>query len=82
MVGAYENIGLVLTPTEYVDISATPYVQPIDPDLTRIAPTVSERVEIRRRIEHKQSLAIFHEIVHLENALKTQITESVDQLYL
>ena len=80
--GGHGHLGLVLSPTEYTNISQTPYVRPLHPGVLNVAPNCTERVESRRRIEHKRDLALFHETVQVENALKKQITESVDELYL
>ena len=80
--GGHGHLGLVLSPTEYANISPTPYVRPVHPGVLHIAPATSERVENRRRQQQKRDLAVFHETVQLENALKKQITESVDELYL
>ena len=47
-----------------------------------IPPTSTERVETQRQNEHKHLIALFHETVNLKNALKKQLTEAVDNLYL
>ena len=47
-----------------------------------IPPTFTERVEVRRRNEHKRLIAHFHATVNLENTLKKQLTEAIDELYL
>ena len=80
--GTFGHLGLVLTPTEYTNISITPYVRPIHPGPLHIPPNITERNEARRRSEHKKEMALFHETVNLENALKRQISEAVDELYL
>ena len=80
--GAFGHLGLVLTPAEYTGISNIPYVRPPHPGVLNIPPATSERVETRRRAEHKRDLALYHETINLENALKKQITEAVDELYL
>ena len=80
--GGHGHLGLVLSPTEYANISPTPYVRPVHPGVLNIGPNASEYVERNRRHEHKSDLATFHETVQLENALKKQITETVDELYL
>ena len=72
----------MLSPTEYANISPTPYVRPVHPGVLNIGPNTSKRVERNRRHEHKSDLATFHETVQLENALKKQITKTVDKLYL
>ena len=81
-VGAYGHLGLVLSATEYINISAVPYVRPLHPGVLIIPPNATERTEKRLRDEYKRLMALFHETVNLENALKKQITGTIDDLYL
>ena len=80
--GAFGHLGLVLTPAEYANISAVPYIRPIHPGVLNLPAPASERTEKRRRDQHKKDLATYHETIHIENALKKQISETVDELYL
>ena len=52
--GGYGHLGLVLSPTEYANITATPYVRPLHPGVLHIAPNTSKRVEARRRARNGQ----------------------------
>ena len=57
--GNFGHLGLVLTPAEYANISATPYVRPIHPGQLNIPPNITERNELRRRADHKKDMALF-----------------------
>ena len=72
----------MLTPAEYANISDIPYVRPLHPGVLTIPPTISERSENRRQSKQKHNLALYHETINSENALKKQITEAVNELYL
>ena len=48
--GGYGHLVLVLSPREYANITATPYVKPLHPGVLNIAANTSERVEARRRL--------------------------------
>ena len=65
--GRFGHIGLVLSPAEYANISATPYVRPLRPGVLIIPPNTSECVEKRHRDEHKYPMASFHETIDIEN---------------
>ena len=76
--GAFGHLGLVLTPAEYANISAVPYIRPVHPGVLNIPAAASERTEKRRRDQHKKDLALYHEAINIENTLKKQISETVD----
>ena len=67
--GAHGHLGLVLSATEYINISAVSYVRSLHPGVLIIPPNATERTEKRRRDEHRRLMALFHETVNLENAL-------------
>ena len=70
--GRFGHLGLVLSPVEYANISAVPYVRPLHPGPLVLPPNLTERNVDHRRTAHKKALALFHETVHLENALKNK----------
>ena len=80
--GAFSHLGQLLSTTEYANISTTPYVRPIHLGVLEIPLTSIDCVERRRRNKHKRLIDLFHETVNLENALKKQLTEAIDGLYL
>ena len=80
--GAFGHLGLVLTPAEYANISAVPYVRPLHPGVLVIPPAATERTEKRRREQHKKDLALYHETINLEKALKKQISTAINELFL
>ena len=67
--GGHGHLGLVLSPIEYTNISPAPYVRPLHPEVLNVIPNCTKCVETRRRLERKRDMALFHEIVQVENAL-------------
>ena len=80
--GNFGHLGLVLSPAEYANVSAVPYVRPLHPGVLVIPNALSDRTETRLRNEHKRLLSLCHETITVENALKKQISKAIDELYL
>lgn len=80
--GTFRHLGLVLSPAEYANVSAVPYIRPLHPGVLVIPVASSDQTETRLRNEHKRQLALLHETINVENALKKQISETIDDLYL
>ena len=80
--GNFGHLGLVLSDEEYALISNVPYIEPEHPGAIVLPVACSERTENRRRDEHEKALALFHETLNLKNALKKQLSEAIDDLYL
>ena len=79
--GAHGHLGLILTPAEYATVSATPYVCPPHPGPLVIPPGTTLHASTVLREQHKKALQLFHQTVDLDNALKKQITDALDERY-
>ena len=80
--GAHGHLGLILTAVEYASVSATPYLRPTHPGPLTFPGGVTNHVANLLREQHKKRIAVFHEYIALENALKKQIQDSIDPVYL
>ena len=72
----------MVSPAEYANILAVPYTRPLHPGPLVLPPNLTEHNEIRRRADHKKRMTFFHDMVNIENALRKQISEAVDELSL
>ena len=73
---------MLLSPAEYANVSPDPYVRPAHPGVLIIPPTTSEQVENRQQKQHEKDISLYGETIFLENALKKQISDAIDELYL
>ena len=80
--GAHGHLGLVLSQGEYATVSPTPYVRPVHPGVLVIPPGTTNHIATIMREDHKKELQAYHETIDLENALKKQISEAIDEPYL
>lgn len=75
------HLGLVLTPEEYITVSATPHVRPIHPGV--VAPTGTTQYQSTvLRDEHKENIRLFREANVVEEALLKQLSNALPTLYL
>ena len=79
--GAHGHLGLVLTPVEYAAVSATPYVCPPHPGPLVIPQGTTNHALTVLCEQHKKALSLFHQTIDLDNALKKQITDALDEPY-
>lgn len=81
--GAHGHIGLVMSPILYTTISAIPYVSPADPGP---APTFAANVTAlnkeNRRVQHAEQRQIFDNNTNMDDALKAQVIDTVEDTYL
>ena len=80
--GRHGHLGLVLTPEEYLRISAVAYVKPEHPGVLQIPGNSTQHEATRLRNEFKEAIKLFRETVDLEKALRYQITAAVPAEYL
>jgi hypothetical protein len=81
--GAHGHIGLLVTPALYATLSATPYIAPPDPGPTPNHPNnVTAGVRETSRIQHKEDRRIFDNNTNMDNAIKSQIIDSINDTYL
>ena len=75
-------LGLVLTPTEYASVNATPFVIPTRPPPLSITPLTPTHDVIRLQQEHERSMDTYMDCQAVETLLKKQIINAVDSDYL
>lgn len=81
--GAHGHIGLLMTPALYATLSATPYIPPPDPGPTPIhANNASNNVRETARLNHKEARRIFDNNANMDDAIKAQIIDSINDTYL
>jgi len=81
--GAHGHIGLIMTPALYLTLTATPFVSPPDPGILPIFPhraTTERREEILH--QHKENRRTFDNNTNMDDALKGQIIDAIDDPYL
>ena len=71
--GANGHIGLVLTPAEYLHVSALPYVKPVHPGTLHITVGTPQHETNRLREDHTDAIRLFRETIDVEKALIKQI---------
>ena len=59
-----------------------PYVHPPQPPPLNIPPTTSVHSDIRLKEDHREAVRLFKETINVEGALKAQIVEAIDSLYI
>ena len=80
--GQHGHLGLVLTPLEYANASAVPYVRPPHPGPLVIPGGSTARQENTIREDHKKATKLYRETVNLERTLKSLILDAIDSDYL
>ena len=83
--GSNGHLGLVLTPAEYLTVSATAYNRPIHPGTLVIPqgpPAVPQYLRQEMRDDHKEAVRVFREVDNVEKALKKQLVDAMPELYL
>ena len=80
--GAHGHLGLILAPQEYANVSPTPYNRPAHPGNLIIPSGTAQHAATTMREMHQQAKNLYHETIDLDNALKKQITDTIDDVYL
>ena len=80
--GHYGHLGLVLSPAEYLNVSAMPYVRPVHPGQLTIPAGISQHEATRLRNDHNTAIKVFRETVDVEKALIKQLVAAIDSTYL
>ena len=62
------NLELVLTNIEYANITATPYIFSVYPDLLLILVLLAHHVDTYIQEDHEGLIRVFGEVVNMENA--------------
>jgi hypothetical protein len=80
--GADDHIGIIMTQVEYAAISASPWVEPYNPNAIPIIPpriTAVDAAQIARM--HDEFRCIYNSIINVDQALKRIILEAYDNMY-
>jgi len=81
--GGHGHIGLIMSPPLYATLTATPYISPDDPGALPIIPpaaTTPAREQIR--IIHKEQRHIFDNHHNMDDALKAQVIDTINDTYI
>lgn len=68
-------LGLVLTPEEYANVFATPFVHPVRPAALTILPLTPSHDIICLQQEHERDMATYEDYTAVETLLKKQICQ-------
>ena len=81
--GQHGHIGIITTPKLYTTLAATPYESHPDPSITPLH-AIGESAETRQTsfLIHKEERRIFENHQTMEDALKSLIIDSVDDVYI
>ena len=81
--GAHGHIGLIMTAALYATLTATPYVVPVDPGvIANIPPNSTGAAREQLRTEHKEARRIYDNTTNMDDALKGQVIDTIDDAYL
>ena len=81
--GAHGHVGLIMKATLYVKLEATSYVTPNEPPLTPDVPTTATSASRQQlRYQHAEEHRIFTNHVNMDDALKTQFMDAVEEPYV
>ena len=81
--GAYGHVSLIMKATLYVTLAATAYVTPNKPPLTPDIPsTATSASKQQLRDQHAEEHQIFTNNVNMDDAIKTQLLDAVEEPYV
>ena len=81
--GAHGHVGLTMKANLYVKLAATVYVTPNEPPLTPdVLSTATSASRQQLRDQHAEEHRIFTNHVNMDDALKTQLLDAVEEPYV
>ena len=81
--GAHGHVGLIVKATIYVTLAATAYVTPNEPPLTPdVLSTATSASRQKLRDQHAEEHRIFTTHVNMDDAIKTQLLDAVEEPYV
>ena len=80
--GLHGHLGLVIPTSEYNNISGCHFIKPVFPEKLQIPNNSAPHDAIRMHEEHNKTIKHFHEIIAVENVLKSQIIGAIDSVYI
>jgi hypothetical protein len=80
--GAHGHLGIIMTQVEYVSISASPWVEPYNPNAIPIIPPGTNAVdEAQLARMHAECRRIYTDRINVDQALKRLILQAYDNMY-
>jgi hypothetical protein len=81
--GQHGHVGLIMTPILYTTLSNTPYTLPVDPGPSPIHARNAAGAAIETtRLNHQEEQQIYDNNQNMDDALKTQIIDTINDTYL
>ena len=80
--GQHGHVGLIMTPILYTTLSDIPYTYPNDPGPDILQPAGRAVDREQQRQNHKEQRRIYENHQNMEDALKTQVIDTVNDTYL
>jgi hypothetical protein len=80
--GQHGHVGLIMTPILYATLSDTNYESPEDPGNDIIAPAGRAADREHQRHAHKEERRIFENHQNMDDALKAQVIDTIEDTYL
>jgi hypothetical protein len=80
--GAHGHLGIIVTQVEYAAISASPWVEPFNPNAIPIIPPGTNAVDAAQlACMHAECRRIYTNRINVDQALKKLILEAYDNMY-
>jgi hypothetical protein len=80
--GDHGHLGIIITQVEYAAISASPWVEPLNPNVIPIIPTGTNVVDAAQLARmHAECRRIHTSRINVDQALKKLILEAYDNIY-
>ena len=80
--GANGHLGLVVDPQQYALISNIPYLRPQQPPPFILPPNTRPEIAMILRDNHADNIRTYREFIGVENALRQQIVEAIENRWL
>ena len=81
--GNFGHLGLVISPASYALISPVPFNRPVFPGAQPVIPVgATQHMSNTIRDLWKENLRVYHEVENVDKALKQQIIDAVEPMYL
>jgi hypothetical protein len=81
--GQHGHVGLIMTPILYATLSFEPYEHPDDPGPVPIHPNNANKAQREsQRLEFKEDRRIYESHIIMDNALKSQVIDTINNTYL
>jgi hypothetical protein len=80
--GAHGHLGIIMTQVEYASISASPWMEPFNPNVIPIIPPGTNAVDAAQlACMHAECRRIYTNCINIDQSLNTLILEAYDNMY-